>query len=815
MRVVKLPFPIGGYNARTSYAGKPPHFTSNCLNVAVLDPLEERVRGGKRAGLIKTFTSRDSDNPVRMLAQVTEADLATSGSWRESFILKGNSLGYPKFYVPGTGPTLSGAAGLASTAFFVYQSGFASPAQSGDDYVFFGGCNLEAEGMDVTKPYTVRMGCFVEDEGFADFIIAALIEPTAFDATDVVWGRLRLNVNATYSWWLMRGTGTQIATGSGTGTGAFGELSLAVGTGTSPTLVLKWQGTTLSSTTHPATVVRATNSDVGFGMWWNSTDGSDFSNNVKVDYFHVDFGRDTTDDLNRTTKIVLAENGKVFRESDLGELTHVDNNPGGGGTTLTVSSTNQIQAAEFFGQLFIADYGVSGTGTNGVTSGTQFTDAGIADFTALGATAADYLLWITASPTGTPAINSTHAINSIASGAITLANDPGAGTSLSWKLIRAPKVFDTQTIGTTTELQLLEATEGNAPFNCPLVCEWDTRLVWAGGDPYPHAMYMSRQGDPYDYDTSQDDFQAAFGGTTDGDRAVVAQPIKAIAPYFADYLFIACARQLFVMRGNPRAGGILERVSNEVGMVGPKAFCFTPEGTLIFATHAGLYELPRDSREPIPLSQEVIPRELRQFNESDTVLLAYDGINRRAHVFVTPAAGTKRQWAIQWPQKSFWPFSYASAHHPTAILDQCGGVAAPGSMILGCRDGYLRHHSIAAQTDDGTAISNYIVIGPARLGDGSDLTDGYVEELTAMMDPNSDDATWGLAVGDSHAEIIDTDTYTDATGTWTAGTNYVDRPRMRGRAFAVKMTGGSSPNANWAMESLTALATGAGMARKL
>lgn len=72
--VKELHFPVGGVYRRFGYQNQPPYTTPDAQNVWPFDTLENRERGGRRAGLTKHIDDRSSNNPVQLLIGVTTVD---------------------------------------------------------------------------------------------------------------------------------------------------------------------------------------------------------------------------------------------------------------------------------------------------------------------------------------------------------------------------------------------------------------------------------------------------------------------------------------------------------------------------------------------------------------------------------------------------------------------------------------------------------------------------------------------------------------------------------------------------------------------
>ncbi len=122
-----------------------------------------------------------------------------------------------------------------------------------------------------------------------------------------------------------------------------------------------------------------------------------------------------------------------------------------------------------------------------------------------------------------------------------------------------------QTIGATK-------TFGSLPAKAYLGCLYRGRVVLSGNPNYPHQWYMSRQADIWDYAYLASDAQSPVAGNNT-DAGEVGDIVTALVPYKDDYLIFGCSSTLWVMRGDPAAGGSLDEVDLTVGMFGANSWC--------------------------------------------------------------------------------------------------------------------------------------------------------------------------------------------------------------------------------------------------
>lgn len=504
--------------------------------------------------------------------------------------------------------------------------------------------------------------------------------------------------------------------------------------------------------------------------------------------------------------LAVSVNGLLYATNAAGRLAQVS-------SARTLTTTGPISAVQRGAdELFIADHGValgSHASNGAVGSGTsKFDAATVSDWTTLGIDTDDYVLVIE-SATG-DLVNGVYAISTVDSGELTTSPACATGTGAAtakWRIVRSSKVYD-QSLGT---LVRLDATSGNEPVACSMVCQFLDALWWAGDPDNPHVWYKSAQGDGYDYDYTAEGAGVAVAGTSSTDGSP-GKPITALVPVGGDYLAIACRDSLNVMRGDPSAGGSFSNLSQTVGIVHRDAWCLGRNGELYFLSTAGVQVLPYGANSPPrPLTSDKLPRELVGLPNDCTVAMAYDKAANGIHLFISSEAlgeGALRHWWIDAESGAHFPVSVPSASTPAKAL------AFEEAVLLGCKDGYIRQFDPSCDTDDGTAISSYVCLGPFMLGDGA-IADGMLNELHTALANDGGTATWKLFTGNTAEAAVDAAT-ANSTATWSgtflAGRSYTEYPRARGVAAVLRIAGTGTKR--WGFEFIKAVRDVAGRYRQ-
>lgn len=771
---LQLAFPLAGLNRKASYQAQPPFTTPDCLNVGIRETIEGRERGGSRPGLVESHLD-SLGSEVRMLAPMV---LALGD-------------GFTEFSDNFSGLSLSEGWTQASWASDV-PSILPSSIASVDDSVDEGEVVLDALTIDTSESYTAEVYLVPwAGEWHGDYRLYLRLDNTTPDATSdgVVIELVQTGSTGAYTasmTSLVSGTPTTTDTDSGTIDVKPGWLAASV-TGT--TVTVYWNGTQILT----GTVGAHSGSRVGFGMECTEDGGLCLANTFRVQYY-------STGSVPITRSVLYASaGGDLYKESTYGRMTAVTSD-------LTLRDDALLTASQSGQVLYIADYGdLKASGTDGTITATNQLDAATySDWTALGIDADDMVVVIS---NGTGAVtDGTYQISAIAVDYITLDGTVGNG-NCAYRIERAPKTYTPA----TDTIAILEASTGQVPTGCPIIVNYLDRIGLAGAEAAPHVWYLSRKSDPTDWDYSQEDEQAAVAGTS-ADAGMPGDPITAWVAHSDDYSIIACQRNLWRMRGDPAAGGTLDKISSTIGIIGPKACCFGPSGELIFLSLDGIYQLqPGGDAFPEPLSRDKLPREFLNLDANQVnAQLEYDVHGRGVRIFLTTEpSNTRVHWWMDLQYKSFWPISLDSDHEPTAACVYQATTVEDSGVILGSRDGTLRRFSDLAETDCGTAFSSYAVIGPVALA--TEGNKGWLMSMDATIAASSGDVTWGVAYGNSAEAAISADSVD--TGTWTEGLNAAVRPACVGQAMALTLTGESGRA--WAVESITAIRRNAGPRRLL
>lgn len=717
----ELVFPLAGLNRKNAYQSQPPYTTLDALNVRPYRPESKRMAGGSRPGTAPWLPNdiggrvcmlalargakverRESDGhtvvdgiPVDALtAMLYEMDDfkggALSGKWTT---LDGNSLprvddNPPNSKYASPVAAVHKAMTVVATSKTTMVEMMVSPIAGKDNY----GTYTLVIGMDDDSP-SISNG------------ISAAVTVTADGASIVV----------------KQGT-TEKYSGDLEDVSPFGILSIRV----TPNSLCEvaFGGSAITS----FAVTTLSGGRYGFKL-----EAADEGCVAAIDYIQYAYypniatwaegGEDDPSgelylDLHAEIPVAANDEGSLFLAN--GEWEAVDN-------VIKIRNSQYVMAAQRLHDLFIADHTPTKFGnTDGlltVSSGTAtLTATSVDDWTEMQLVAGSDEIIISNAATGI--VVGTYLVSSVATGGVVLSGytgDDATGTC-AWQIAVSPKVLHVEA---GAELEPWVATVGSVPQNCPIICLYRDRIVLAGEQGNPHLWYMSRQGDPYDWnytlDVSSDaeDVGIAVAGQN-SDAGVIGLPIRALMPHSDDYLVFGYDRQLWILRGDPASGGQIDCISRSVGVAGKRAWCAGPSGEIIFLSSEGLYRLAGGGNSlPQVISFDKTPVELVGLDYTANVQMSYDMAAHGVHIFVEKQ---NINWFYSLETDSLWPVKLASGADVTALCEYKGGV------LMGCADGFTRHHDEKLTTDDGVPFDSFMLLGPMRLGYG-DFSIGVLQQI--------------------------------------------------------------------------------------
>ncbi len=383
--------------------------------------------------------------------------------------------------------------------------------------------------------------------------------------------------------------------------------------------------------------------------------------------------------------------------------------------------------------------------------------------------------------------------------------DPNINTVLPW-VIGTYQPGDTGGTPGTPKGVLPRDSLGNTPR---LIETWRGRIVVSGLVNDPQNWFMSAVSDPQNFDyapLSTTPTQAIAGNNAP--QGFIGDVVTGIVPYTDDVLVFGGDHSLYMMRGDPMAGGQIDLISDAVGMAWGRAWCKDPMGTIYFVSNkTGIYTLV-PGQAPQRISQQIEQLLVNIDTGANAIRLIWNDRFQGLHVFVTPLAAPAATTHFFYETRTGAWWTDVFANHNLDPLCCCvfdGNTPGDRVALIGSWDGYVRAISATAPDDDGTAIASDVVIGPLLT---KDLDTVLLKDLQAIMGAASGSVNYAVYAGQT-AEIA-LASQPVATGVWGPGRNFSTFVRRAAHALYVRITA-SNP---WAIETIRARIAGQGKVRR-
>jgi len=269
------------------------------------------------------------------------------------------------------------------------------------------------------------------------------------------------------------------------------------------------------------------------------------------------------------------------------------------------------------------------------------------------------------------------------------------------------------------------------------------------------------------------------------------------------------ARSLGVLEGDPNYGGQFQIVSNEAGIVGPRAYTFDDRGNLYFIGAGGLYRMLKGAFNPEAVGPRKLRRELEEVDiDINLIQLGYRPSDRTVRIHITPTDGSSAgvHFVYDTRTEGFFPDQYPIEFGPWAIEQTNGALDIDRNIIIGCNDGYIRRPSDDALSDDGADITSYVEILVPDANHG--LFESICQELQFVLAEGGAAIQWFWFTGNSPEEVrLQTVANNDYVATGVVnGTGFVPPVGLRatGSAHKIRLSATTAID-KWALERITAM----------
>ena len=364
-----------------------------------------------------------------------------------------------------------------------------------------------------------------------------------------------------------------------------------------------------------------------------------------------------------------------------------------------------------------------------------------------------------------------------------------------------------------------ESTYGSLPTTASII-ELHIGSVWLMGDSrYPHQWYKSRQNNPWDYLYAQDDAGSAVAGN-DTDAGEVGDIIVDAISYSDDYMVIAGSNELYVIIGNPAAGGRIDLLRN-TGLVAAKAWTWDDEGNLFMLSNEGLLRISKGFGEAANLTKEAYPDFIEDLAINPSlhrVSMGYDSADVGILITKTTTAdGVNVNWWYDTRTGGLFKYVFPKEASVFSMWRFAADDPADSALVYGCNDGYVREFLKTAKSDDigatDEAIDAYVGFGPFKTSEAVRKA-GRVSNIDVRLGgandnaaDDSDDVAVKVYTADNPEKIIKdmvvgtSPRYTKTHKAAGHRKGNVDRRKVYGRWFGV-VVGNNTAGESFSIEKI-------------
>jgi hypothetical protein len=133
----------------------------------------------------------------------------------------------------------------------------------------------------------------------------------------------------------------------------------------------------------------------------------------------------------------------------------------------------------------------------------------------------------------------------------------------------------------------------DASLAATIITLYRGRVVLSGIEDDPQNWFMSKSGDPLDWDYFATPSATIAIAGNNSDAGLVGDRITCLAPFGDDLMVMGGDHTLWIMRGDPADGGRIDNLSQQVGIIGPDAVALDALGTMYFFGNGVLWRLPK------------------------------------------------------------------------------------------------------------------------------------------------------------------------------------------------------------------------------
>lgn len=359
-------------------------------------------------------------------------------------------------------------------------------------------------------------------------------------------------------------------------------------------------------------------------------------------------------------------------------------------------------------------------------------------------------------------------------------------------------------------------TAGTLPEKCRFICEFLGRMVMANQQDNPNLFFMSRAGDPFDWDYGADPAESSAIAASSGGIGIPPEPVTALIRGQEDYLLIGGPSQIQMIVGDPGFGGRMVQRTSKIGIFGNRAWCFDDQNRLFFIGGSGGLWVMSATGDPINVDRGRWGDDITKIDGSTHfVQMVFDPVDRLIYILKSSAikSGANVHFVYDVSGDSCWEDTYDSGGtapfmNPWAVGQVDTSIANDRRVLFGMQDGYVRRMTDAAAYDadtaegesaDQLAITAEVDIYPSQQ---SAQSESMAHELQATLDTGLQGVSAYWFTATSAQAVADQDIVSAvSTFTLTAGYNTPASIRSRGAAHKLRIRQSSNVD-RFAIENL-------------
>jgi hypothetical protein len=373
------------------------------------------------------------------------------------------------------------------------------------------------------------------------------------------------------------------------------------------------------------------------------------------------------------------------------------------------------------------------------------------------------------------------------------------GKKITWKttaISTAPNVYDWDVYPDTVEGR---KENGQMPEFASMIELYQGQVVLA--DSNSNIFYMSEPTNPFRFAYFEQDsgFAASVGYT-----GKLGQNISAVVPYRNDYLILAGKTQMWMFRGNPATGAMIDSLSNSIGIFNHYCWTFDGSGNLVIVNADGIYMLGVEVGLQ-NLTATVSPRFSNLFTTSDDRYLSAAFDKAENGILISSTAKSTDSTDNQSLFFSLDTGGFFEIKPATAIGGITSAIFDERRLLMGCKDGTIKYLDSDVKNDysyQGVFPINSIVqFGVFRLTQHETLT-ALLETVEIYCNKESDLVLkiYTGITADAVIERIENDN-ANYTRNIKQARSRTFRPRLRGSYFSIAIEN-NLPDSTWAIERL-------------